>query len=283
MKFILSTGSLYNYGLERCFEVASKIGFFGIELIVDYRLDTRDADYLKKLIDRYSLPVLSIHSPFSHKIIGAKNIPDSIEKTVELAESIGAHIIVHHLPNKLNWIYFLLSSPWRRFNYSVPLPTFKLNSYFLWLQKEYEKFQENTSVLLCIENLPATRFLGYCINPAYWNPSNLKNADEILRFNNITMDTTHLGTWGLDPLEMYSRWKVKIRHIHLSNYKSNKMLEHQRPEDGDLQLDKFLIHLSMNKYEGLVTLEFKPDALKKGYEQELLSNSLNYCLGCIKW
>jgi hypothetical protein len=42
----LSTGSLYTYGLDRVFGLAQKAGFDGIEVLVDGRWDTRQADYL---------------------------------------------------------------------------------------------------------------------------------------------------------------------------------------------------------------------------------------------
>ena len=63
MKFIFSTGSLYTYSTARCFEFAAQAGFDGIELMVDHRWDTRQSDYLLRLIDSYQLPILAVHSP----------------------------------------------------------------------------------------------------------------------------------------------------------------------------------------------------------------------------
>ena len=60
----LSTGSLYTYGLDRVFDLAKEAGFDGIEVLVDGRWDTRQDDYLKHLMDRHGLPVVSLHSPF---------------------------------------------------------------------------------------------------------------------------------------------------------------------------------------------------------------------------
>jgi len=60
----LSTGSLYTYGLDRVFGLAKEAGFDGIEVLVDRRWDTRQADYLRHLMDRHGLPVVSLHSPF---------------------------------------------------------------------------------------------------------------------------------------------------------------------------------------------------------------------------
>ena len=35
MHFIFSTGSLYTYGIDRCFAFAQRAGFDGVELLVD--------------------------------------------------------------------------------------------------------------------------------------------------------------------------------------------------------------------------------------------------------
>ena len=41
MRFALSTGSLYTYGLDRVFALAAEVGFDGIEVLIDPRFDTR--------------------------------------------------------------------------------------------------------------------------------------------------------------------------------------------------------------------------------------------------
>ena len=33
MRIIFSTGSLYTYGTERCFEITAKVGFEGVEVM----------------------------------------------------------------------------------------------------------------------------------------------------------------------------------------------------------------------------------------------------------
>ena len=59
MNFIFSTGSLYTYGTERCFALAARVGFDGIELMVDDRWDTRREQHLHRLMNRYALPSVS--------------------------------------------------------------------------------------------------------------------------------------------------------------------------------------------------------------------------------
>jgi len=60
----LSTGSLYNYGVVRVFELGREAGFEGVEILVDDRYDTQQPDYLNILQETFQLPVVAVHSPF---------------------------------------------------------------------------------------------------------------------------------------------------------------------------------------------------------------------------
>ena len=55
MRFALSTGSLYTYGIERVFGLAAEVGFDGLEVLVDVRFDTRQPAYLQRLVQRHGI------------------------------------------------------------------------------------------------------------------------------------------------------------------------------------------------------------------------------------
>lgn len=133
-------------------------------------------------------------------------------------------------------------------------------------------------MLLCIENLPAQRVLNWRINTARWNAHSSAALDDMTRFPHITMDTTHLGTWGLDPLEAYSRWGERVKHVHLSNFDGR---EHVRPENGSLRLDALLARMAADEYPYAISLELHPGALEAGAPDgriiELLRGSLGFC------
>ena len=160
----------------------------------------------------------------------------------------------------------------------LPNPFDSGRQYADWLTECYAALQATTDVLLCIENLPANRTIGLRFNPARWNAHSRATLDDITRFPHITLDTTHLGTWGLDPVEAYSRWGQKVKHVHLSNYNGS---EHRRPEDGSLRLDALLVSLAAGGYGYSISLELHPDALDAGASDsrivELLRGSLQYC------
>src|SRR5690606_28874554 len=94
----------------------------------------------------------------------------------------------------------------------------------------------------------------------------------------LTLDTTHLGTWGLDPADVYLRLGNRVRHVHLSNFDGR---EHRRPETGKLRLDRLLALMASAGYTGAISLELHTDALDAGGQDsriiEHLKNSLRHC------
>jgi sugar phosphate isomerase/epimerase len=270
IRFLFSTGSLWSYSIERCFLLAKEAGFDGLELVVDHRWDSRQEEYLNQLVERSGLPLLAIHSPFIPNVPGWPNDqPSRIQWSIELAKAVGANVVVHHLPTRIGfaWVQYI----GRRF--FVPMPTNPEGEYRRWIEGDYRQVQSSNEVKLCIENMPAYRRFGRRWNYCHWN-----TPFELARFSNITLDTTHLGSWNLDPLEVYTSLVDRVRHIHLSNYNGR---EHQRPENGNLRLDLLLRSLVSHDYAGHVTLELLPEALDAGGPDDRildhLRSSLAYC------
>jgi len=276
MRFILSTGSLYNYSVDRVFALAAEAGFDGIEVLIDHRWDSRQSDYLRQLMESHQLPVPALHSPFSRNCSGwGETEQGAIARTTELAAELGSQVVIHHLPTRFGHAFLQTA----RGNRLLPNPfDSSPRKYADWIKEEYAQFQAETEVLLCIENLPAQKAFGRRVNPAHWNAHSRATFDDITRFPNITLDTTHLGTWGLDPLEAYELWGQRVKHVHLSNYNSD---EHQRPEDGILRLDTLLSRMAADGYAYSISLELHPGALEAGAPDsrivELLRGSLYFC------
>lgn len=132
--------------------------------------------------------------------------------------------------------------------------------------------EDSSGVHICLENMPLRRILGIPIN-AYW----FNRPGELLQFPHLTLDTTHLATWGLDPVAVYSRLKERVRHVHLSNFDGR---EHRLPPDGRLDLARLLRRLLRDGYQGGVSVETDPDALNAGDEKgcrDALMRSLSFC------
>jgi sugar phosphate isomerase/epimerase len=254
---VFSAGSLYNYGLERCCRLASETGFDGLEIIVDHRWDTRQIDYLHQLQKDYHLPILSLHSPFVPDSFDGwgKTHMASIDRTVQMAEGVGASVVVAHLPVRDD------------------------REYCAWLLGDFQEYASRQRVKVAVENMPSPWrpwWLPYR-RPHY----SLNKFDYWERFPYLTLDTTHLGTMGLDVLATYDRLKERVAHVHLSNFRPDRReREHRLLEDGILPLDQLLGRLREGGYTGVISLELSPVALGAGDDELVKRNMLKSLIFC---
>ncbi len=267
-----STGSLYTYGVARVCALAAEAGYDGIEILVDDRWDTRQPAYLRRLSADYGLPIAAVHSPF------VVEVPDwpadqlgRLQCTVALAHEVGASTVVTHLPFRL----YVIAGHWhayhpRRFLLPVPIP--RREPYYHFLRNGLAELEAETGITIAIENMPSKQFLGLRLS-GYW----FNSPADLECFPHLTLDTTHLGTWGLDPLAVYERLRRRVVHVHLSNYDGK---EHRLPPDGHLPLAELLRRLARDSYQGVVTVESEPDALDAGDEAKCLAalrRALEFC------
>jgi sugar phosphate isomerase/epimerase len=270
----LSSGSLSNYGLDRVFELARSAGFDGVELIVDGRTDSVHPDYLKKLMIRHSLPISAVHSPFSFIDPPGweKDEISRVKRSIALAEELGAGLLVLHSP-------FFTDHAYRR-----------------WLENDLRETQAATSVVVAVENMPHSRKLGGVLGvwlgwpslqeagagrwwrllPSFLRPPcfPLSALAALERFPHIVLDTTHLGTGGLDPIKVFNRLGERVAHVHLSNFDGREHIELRK---GRLDLEGFLRHLSERGYHGSCCLEIIPEYFSSHDERftfELLKANL---------
>ena len=155
----------------------------------------------------------------------------------------------------------------------LPLPLLKRDKYYFFLRNHYlSNLERANGVKIALENMPARKFIGLTINPYWFN-----NLKTISRFTHLTLDTTHLGTWGYDPIKAYDVLKHRVIHIHLSNYDGK---EHRSPVNGHLPLADLLHQMAKNGYSGVVSVEASPDALHAENEtkcRRALEKALLFC------
>lgn len=268
----LSTGSLYSYGIARVFGLAARAGFDGIEVLVDHRWDTRQSEYLRELSAGFHLPIVALHNPFSKHVPGW---PDDelgrLRSTVGLARAVGTPVVVAHLPLRLTVLRGYLHVQRVR-QFQLVLPSRRRGPYHGFISHGLGSLEEETAVIVAMENMRAKRVLGLSINPHWFN-----SPAELKRFPHVTLDTTHLATWGLDPLAVYVELKDQVSHVHLSNYDGR---EHRSPPSGPLPLADLLQTLARDGYSGAITVECDPDALDaedEGRCVAALRKALSFC------
>ena len=263
MRVSLSAGTLRFYGLDRVFSIAADLGFDGVELIVDARADSTDPSYLIHLSERYGMPIPTLHSPFSFVETPAWG-PDPVvrmEKSIMLAEEIGSEVVIVHMP------------------------FFAECRYARWVREEIPRRQRETRVKIAVENMPvAYKILGrlgaalnlgtfYAVDSGKGINRLLKpfsrlcflynDWESLLSYPYVVLDTTHLATGGIDPVEAYERLKSRCVLIHLSNFDGR---EHQPMRRGRLDLDAFLRHVIADGYDGHLVFEYMPEYFTDGTE-----------------
>ncbi len=270
---VLSTGSIYNYGLARVFGIAAELGYDGVEVLIDDRWDTRDPAYLGRLTSESGLPIRALHTPFVTRV---QEWPldqvGRLERTVALAQELGVPVVVAHLPFRIYGIVgYWYGTQLRRFMLPVPWPR-RDPYYYLLRDGGLREMEARAGVTIAVENMPARRLLGQRINLSWFN-----SPEELARFPHLTLDTTHLATWGLEPVEVYERLKGRVAHVHLSNFDGK---EHRSPPDGRLRLADLLRRMARDGYRGAISVESSPDALNaedEGACRAALRKALAFC------
>lgn len=243
----LSTGSLYTYGLARTFELMQGSAFDGVEIIVDNRWDTRQAEYINALTRQWGIPVCSVHAPFGTISEMGADYPSTLKATIRLAEAVRARTVVIHPISR-----------------SAP-------DLAQWLEDNLAALQEKTSVLLTVENLPrrVIKHLGILQRDRheFWHP------DAMRPFFALTMDTTHFGVSRIDILDAWQQLRGSVRHIHLSDEYNGR--EHLFPGEGTLPLGNFLSELNRSRFDGIVVMELHPFALHAGRSDEKVRDRIH--------
>ncbi len=118
-------------------------------------------------------------------------------------------------------------------------------------------------------------------------PANLRHfANE---YNvGLTLDTAHAASFPYNPLEAYEVFRGRLDNIHLSDFRSGLSIpywfnmhsyfkHHQIPGEGDLPLSELVRRLQADSYQGLITVEISPVALRAWWPPRARDN-LNRCL-----
>jgi len=253
-RVLFSTGSLYLYDTSYNFALTKAAGYDGIEIMCDERWTSRDPHYLKMLSDDHDLPILVVHTPFSPKIPGWGYPADDInrvERTLDLAERVGAESIVVHLPSRLTMKFTKFEG------HDVRIPALDEEGRLkAWIETKLPDVQRKTTVKIAIENMPLKHVSGFDFDPTWWNEISTWSGVH----THLTLDTTHWATKQIDPVLAYEAAKDRIAHVHLSNFHNQE--EHHLPQRGVLKLGKLLNTMAADHYAGTISLEVDPQHLQ---------------------
>lgn len=250
-KILLNSGSLHNYGLNRLFELASRAGYDGIELVIDNDWDTRQSEYIRKLEKQFGIKVLSIHSAMEFMTVWGPDPKIRHRESIKLAKKIGVkHIVIH--PHDYND-----------------------EGFYDWIKTNYQQFIDLAKpIKISFENHTTRR-------SAYQSDKNFFD-----RFPLYTLDTSHIATAKLNLSEILDQIGNKLAHIHLSDSDFAKRPRlpkliadrHMIPGTGKLPLKEFLQKLRTINYSGYIVTELLPESIGAGKSDAVILKNLKKAL-----
>lgn len=245
----MSTGPLWRQPLAECFAAIRAAGGEGVEIMVTQDDETQSPAPLERLANRHDLPIVAVHAPtllLTRRVFTSKPLV-KIRRTLEITRALGVSTIVLHPP----YLWQL--------------------RYALWLVHELEDLIAGTSTAITMENMyPVAigrrqvgfqRFLG---------------LDGLERFPHITLDTSHVGVSGGDPVALYRALASRVVHVHLSDNRGKGRDSHAPIGHGILPIADFVRELDPSVVRS-VALEINPGAAAsdRGRLEKLLGEGLD--------
>ncbi len=224
----LSTTSVYPESTSSAFELARRLGYDGVEIMVGIDPVAADIGAVEKLRDYHGVPVLAIHSPcllITQRVWGTDPWA-KLERSAEAALRLDANVVVVHPPFR-----------WQR-------------DYAKSFVEGVRDLAESTGVMFCVENMYPWRTPAGGELKAYmpgWDPSDLEYAD-------LTLDLSHASTAGQQSIDLVRSWGSRLRHVHLTDGTGSAKDEHLVPGRGDQQAGRVLQYLAARNFSGHVVL-----------------------------
>lgn len=224
----LSTASLFPEDTETAFAMAARHGYDGVELMVQAEPVSQDAEAIRRLTDKYELPVLSVHSPCLLITAGVWSTDPFIKlaRSVDLAEDLDAATVVVHPP-------FV----WQRRAAGV-------------FTESIAELQSRTDVKIAVENMFPVVIAGTAVNTyrPHWDPVGQRHLW-------YTLDLSHTATSGSDALELAGRMAGGLAHVHLTDGSGSSRDEHLVPGRGSQPCAEVLAGLGSSGFAGHVVIE----------------------------
>jgi sugar phosphate isomerase/epimerase len=228
----LSTSSVYPERTPDAFELAARVGYDGVEVMVYTDPVSQHADVLKRMMDYYQIPVLAVHAPgllLTQRVWGREPW-SKLVRAQELAEELGAKTVIVHPPFR-----------WQR-------------DYVRGFENGIQRMENETDVIFAVENMFPLRagtaeVTGYAPT---WDPT-------ALDVPNVTLDLSHTAASASDALEMANELGSRLAHVHLADgtgMPNGPMPdEHLVPGRGRQPCAGLLRGLTATGYPGVVVVE----------------------------
>ncbi len=224
----LSTASTYPESTASAFEMAARLGYDGVEIMVWTDPVSQDPEALRRLVDYHGIPILAIHAPcllLTQRVWGT----DPWAKLVRartVAETLGAPTVVVHPPFR-----------WQR-DYAREFVT------------GIERMAGETDVRFAVENMFPLRARGREVS-AYapdWSPV----EDD---YAHVTLDLSHTSVSRSDPIALAGVLGERLVHVHMADGLGSAKDEHLVPGRGTQPCAELLELLATGSFDGTIVVE----------------------------
>jgi sugar phosphate isomerase/epimerase len=227
-KVALSTSSVYPESLAAAFEIARRLGYDGVELMVFTDPVSQDADAVRALSDYYGVPILSVHAPclLVTQRVWSTDPWEKLRRSQDAAERLGAGAVVVHPPFR-----------WQR-------------DYARDFEVGLARMRDETDVVFAVENMYPWRARNreWAAYLPDWDP---RNQD----YPQVTLDLSHTSVSGTSALTMTADLGDRLAHIHLADGSGLARDEHLVPGRGTQQCAEVLEGLAQRGFAGTVVVE----------------------------
>jgi sugar phosphate isomerase/epimerase len=237
----LSTASVYPESTASAFELASRLGYDGVEVMVSGDAVSQDVAALHRLSDYHQVPIVAIHSPcllITQRVWGTDPW-GKLQTAHDVAERLGASVVVVHPPFR-----------WQR-------------EYAKTFVKGVRAMNEDSAVRFAVENMFPWRARTREIQ-AYLPDHDPTDED----YDSVTLDLSHTSVSGGDAMEMAHRLAGRLAHVHLGDGTGTSRDEHLVPGRGDQPCAELLGFLAETRYSGHVVLEVNTRKATNRVERE---------------
>ncbi|MEV7090809.1 sugar phosphate isomerase/epimerase [Streptomyces sp. NPDC093085] len=249
-KVALSTASVYPESTATAFEIAARLGYDGVEVMVWTDPVSQDIEALRRLSDHHGIPVLAVHAPclLITQRVWSTDPWVKLQRARAAAERLGASTVVVHPPFR-----------WQR-------------QYARDFVRGIWRMADETDVRFAVENMYPWRYRDREM-PAYAPDWDVSRHD----YRHFTVDLSHTATSRSDALEMVARMGDRLGHVHLADGNGSAKDEHLVPGRGTQPCAEVLEGLAASGFDGHVVIEVNTRRAMSGAEREAdLAEALAY-------
>ncbi|HMG65122.1 MAG TPA: sugar phosphate isomerase/epimerase [Streptosporangiaceae bacterium] len=229
IQIALSTASVFPERVPDAFEMAARLGYDALEVMVTADPVSQDAGVLARLSEYHGIPVVAVHAPnliVTQRVWG-RDAWGKLHRSRDLAQALGARVVVVHPAFR-----------WQR-------------DYARDFEAGLNELSADSGIAFAAENLYPLRGGGAEVTAyaPHWNPVELDVA-------HATLDVSHAAVSGSDVLEMAGQLGPRLAHVHLGDgTKAGLPDEHLVPGRGTQPCAELLGKLRAEDYRGVVVLE----------------------------